>query len=204
MDYDKGQRFGQCHKPMTSTSLRFFAILHQKLRSLGHCLKQLYHLVSGQTHTWSESNLNVKQALTVGKKEVIDHIKAKCGFLVDCPTVIGGNTNSGPIADRFFSPKNREDICSLILREQDRLNFSKLLSYFNQMLSITQNSDASKVAIFEKVQELGQCLMLHHKRSFTFAMISPSVHQMAAHAWELFKINEGKPISKFSEQAGEA
>ena len=138
MDYDKGQRFGQCHKPMTSTSLRFFAILHQKLRSLGHCLKQLYHLVSGQTHTWSESNLNVKQALTVGKKEAIDHIRAKCGFLVDCPTVIGGNSNSGPIADRFFSPKNREDNCSLIWREQDQLYFSKLLSYFNQMLSITQ------------------------------------------------------------------
>ena len=35
-------------------------------------------------------------------------------------------------------------------------------------------------------------------------MISPSVHQMTAHAWELFKINEGKPISMFSEQPGEA
>ena len=34
-------------------------------------------------------------------------------------------------------------------------------------------------------------------------MLSPSVHQMAAHPRELFELTLGLPIAKFSEQAGE-
>ena len=34
--------------------------------------------------------------------------------------------------------------------------------------------------------------------------MSPSVHQMAAHAWELFEINNGLPISMWAECPGEA
>ena len=50
--YTDPERAGQCHKPMNKSDLRFFAIMHQKLRSLDNCLKILYHIVSGQTHTW--------------------------------------------------------------------------------------------------------------------------------------------------------
>ena len=94
MSYSDSERSGQCHRPMNNATLRFFAILHQKLRSLDNCLKLLHHLVSGQTHTWSESNANVKDAIKAAKKETIDHIRNECGFLVDCPTSIGGNTNT--------------------------------------------------------------------------------------------------------------
>ena len=204
MLYNDPDRAGQCHEPMNVSDLKFFAILHQKLRSLDMCLKLLYHLVSGQTHTWSETSPNVKLAVGAAKKEVIDHIRKKCGFLVDCPTKIGGNTNTGPIADRFFDPKNRELICSVIRKSSDREGFVKLLSYFNMILSITQQSDASKIAKPESIKELGYALMIHMKKSFPFAMISPSVHQMCAHAWELFEITHGKPIALYAEQSGEA
>lgn len=202
--YNDPNRAGQCHKPLNKDDIRFFAILHQKLRSLDNVLKLLYHLVSGQTHTWSETNRYVKDAVAKGKRETIDHIRSKCGFLVDCPTQIGGNTNTGPVADRFFSIKNRETICSLILKQEDRANFSVLLSFFNKMLSITQQSDITKIVKPDKVKDLGQSLMLHYKRSFPWAMISPSVHQMCAHSWELFVMTEGKPISLYAEQSGEA
>ena len=111
MLYSDPNRSRQCHEPMYVSDLKFFAILHQKLRTLDLCLKLLYHLVSGQTHTWSESSPNVKIAIAAAKKEDdIDHIRNKCGFLVDCPTKMGGNTNTGPIADRFFDPMNRKSI----------------------------------------------------------------------------------------------
>ena len=67
MSYTDPDRAGQCHAPMTEKDLKFFAILHQKLRSLDHCLKLMYHLVSGQTHTWSESNKYVKDAVSAAK-----------------------------------------------------------------------------------------------------------------------------------------
>ena len=204
MAYDNPDRAGQCHKPLNKDNMQFFAILHQKLRSLDNVLKLLYHLVSGQTHTWSETNANVKDAVAAAKKEAIDHIRNKCKFLVDCPTQIGGNTNTGPLSDKFFSVKHREDICNLIRKTSDKSAFSELLSFFNKMLTITQQCDSTKIVKIDMVKQLGQQLMVHYKQSFPFAMISPSVHQMCAHSWELFTMTEGKPISVYAEQSGEA
>lgn len=87
---------------MTWKDLLFVSILHQKLRSLDHCLLLLYHLVSGQTHTWSKSNANVKQAIALAKKETIEHLNNATQMSLDTPTNSGGNTNTGPLAERFF------------------------------------------------------------------------------------------------------
>ena len=72
------------------------------------------------------------------------------------------------------------------------------------MLSITQHVDNHKIAIPENIKALGTMLMMHHKQAFPFAAISPTVHQMCAHAWELFQMNNGKPIAAYSEQSSEA
>ena len=53
MKYGDKERAGQVHEPITASNVRFFAILHQKLRCLDQCLKLLYHVVAKQTHTWS-------------------------------------------------------------------------------------------------------------------------------------------------------
>ena len=204
MSYEDPKRGGQCHKPMNNADLRFFAIMHQKLRSLDNCLKMLYHLVSGQTHTWSESNPNVKDAIKKAKKECIDHIRKECRFLVDCPTQIGGNTNTGPLADNFFSSEHRLKICNVIRKSSDRVAFAELLSYFNKMLSITQQCDITRIVKIDMVKQLGQQLMVFYKQNFPFAMISPSVHQMCAHSWELFSMTDGKPIAVYAEQSVEA
>ena len=56
----------------------------------------------------------------------------------------------------------------------------------------------------EEVKDVGYELMIFHKQSFPWAMISPSVHQMCAHSWELFVLTGGTPIAKYSEQSGES
>ena len=86
------------------------------MHSLDHMEKVLYHLVSGQTQSWSERNYKVKDPLKAGKKEVQGHIRIKLGFLIDTPTSGGGNTDTGGIADRLFAPESRNDICNTILR----------------------------------------------------------------------------------------
>ena len=202
--YNDPLRHGQCHAPILKKDIKFFAVLHQKLRGLDHCLKIHYHLTSGQTHTWSEANPRVKNALKIGKEEVIRVVREKCGFQLDTPTQDGGNTNNGPIADRYFDPKNREAICSTIKNTVDRENFSILLSKYNIMLSLTQQVNSSKTVDPLKVKEVGYDLMIFLRQSFDWAMITPSVHQMCAHSWELFVVTEGKPIAKFSEQSGES
>ena len=118
---------------------------------------------------------------------------------------MGGNTNTGPIADKFFSIDHRENICSIIKKTSDREAFSTLLGYFNKVLSITQRVDPSFGRVNpEKFKKLSYALMIYHKQSFPWGMISPSVHQMCAHSWELFVLTDGTPIAIYSEQSGEA
>ena len=64
--------------------------------------------------------------------------------------------------------------------------------------------DLSKTVKVQKVKQLGIDLMVSFRRNFPFAIISPSVHQMAAHSWELFRMNYGLPISMWSESPIEA
>ena len=204
ISYTSSERAGQCHEPLNKNTIQFYGILHQKLRSLDNMLKLLYHLVSGQTHTWSESNPRVKDAVKAAKQEVITHIRTKCGFLVDSPTTVGGNSNAGPVAEKFFGAEHRANICDVIRHSSHKSLYSELLSYFNKILTITQQCDTTKIVRVDMVKQLGQALMIHYKQSFPFAMISPSVHMMAAHSWELFQMTEGKPIAVYAEQSGEA
>ena len=204
MAYSNPERKGQCHEPMVKKDLRHFANLHSKLRSLDFCLKLLYHLESGQTHTWSESNARVLQAVTLAKKQIREKISELCGLVLDMPTANGGNTNSGPTADRFFEVKDRVKICSVIRKTKDRENFNILLGFFNKLLSVTQRCDSNMIAIPDRVTQLGTALMVHIKEAFPFAMITPSVHQMAAHSGQLFELTEGKSIAVYAEQGSEA
>ena len=166
--------------------------------------KLLYHLVSGQTHTWSESNCRVKDALKSAKKETIQHIRKHLGFLIDTPTSGGGNTDSGGVAERFFAPESRESICSLILNLSHRAAFSQLLQLYNMVLTVCQTVDPLKTAIPSEVSSLCQELMVFEKTHFPWAQISPSVHSMCAHNPALFMMTGGAPIAIFSEQGSEA
>ena len=100
--YNNPLRASQCHKPLISKSGRFFAVLHQELRSLDFCLKILYHLVARQK-IWSEAYSFVKTEVANAKARVISHVRASCGgLLLDSPMTCGGNTNAGPVAIRFL------------------------------------------------------------------------------------------------------
>ena len=86
----------------------------------------------------------VKTALKTAKKKVIQNVCEKIGTFLDSSTSSGGNTNNGPIAHLFFSPKERNLICSIILKTEDQDSFSTLISKFNILLSINQHVDVSK------------------------------------------------------------
>ena len=96
-----------------------------------------------------------------------------------------GNTNTGPVSERFFAPENRASICAKINKASDRAAYSTLLSLFNKMLSITQSSDIYRVVDVEKVKALGEEFMVH-KYSFPWAIISlcPSNGQSFLHCFQ--------------------
>ena len=189
---DKG-RYGQVHAPIIRTDMRYFALTHTMMRSLDNVLKIYYRLLAHQL-VWGEAHSSfVLNQIKEAKKKVQTHLKNTCNGLL-----VGGNTNTGNVAMRFFDPQNRESIGELIPGPETRDAFLELLKYFNKMLTVVQNASHKCVNI-DKVKYLGIDLMRHLKQNFPWAVISQSVHQMAAHAWDLFQINDGKPISKWSE-----
>ena len=74
----------------------------------------------------------------------------------------------------------------------------------NKNLSCLQHCDQSKRVRSDKVRELGKKIMLFHREKFAFAKITPTLHQMCAHTFELFEINKEAPISVYSEQPSES
>ena len=80
-----------------------------------------------------------------------------------------------------------------------------MLSMFNILLQVIQSVDTAKLANYEKLKSLGKKLMGHLKNNFliekgeSWVMIIPTVHQTCAHSWEMFQMNGGKCIVKWSE-----
>ena len=203
-------RQGQCHENILKTDLFCFSVLHFKLRSLDFAQKILYHLVGGQ-RTWSDTvNLRVQSFILRAKKECIDAIREKTGMLMDSPCGSGGNTNTGPIADRFFSRQNRSEICSLILNSENRENFETFLYLTNIVLTVSQSVDAKKRVRIDAFKSICIELMLHVKTAFldetgqSWIMIIPTFHQLCGHSWQLFELNNGTSIAKWSESPVES
>ena len=143
--YSSNERQGQCHENLAKADLHCFSVLPFKLRPLDFAQKILYHLVGGQKD-WSETaNLHVMRFLNRAKEECIDAIRLSTGMLMDSQCGSGGNTNTGPLADRFFSPGNRSAICAMILNEEDQENYSTFLSLTNIILAVTQSVNTKKV-----------------------------------------------------------
>ena len=67
------------------------------------------------------------------------HIKENCkGLLIDLPSPLGGTTNTGNTAMRFFSPENREAISTLIPGDETRQNLKGMLYNSNEISNIIQ------------------------------------------------------------------
>ena len=202
--YSDPLRKGQCHKPVITQSGRLFSILHQELRSLDFCLKVLYHLISEQ-RIWSEANPQVKAKVSEAKAAAIGNIKLNCdALLVDSPTSTGGNTNTGPVEIRFFSLQNRDAICSLIKNRDERNNCAIFLSQILVCLAISESVVNDKIVNIKKFRKHCYDTMIHLALHFPWVKISPSVHQILAHNWQLFQMLEGKPIAIWSESGLES
>ena len=136
---------------------------------------------------------------------VISHVKASCGcLLLDSPTTCGGNTNAGPVAKRFFGFENRVAISSLIEDAEYGENFSVLLGMLNVCLSVVEGVDVGKKVFVEGFKNHCYETMVHIVVHFPWVFITSSVHQMLAHCWQLFEMQDGGPIAIWSESGVEA
>ena len=202
IEWNDKDRQGQCVKPLVP--INFFAILHWKLRSFDYALNILYRLVAG-VYVWGKAGHN--NDFKAAKTHVQENLRQQLGILVDVPTPGGGNTNSGSIAQRFFSSDSRDTICELITCDINRQNYNIFLQHVNVMLSICLGMKSG--VDIHKTRQFGIDIMSHIRTSFVnseglpWIPVNPSLHAMCSHAWQLFDMAAGQPIAVFSEQAQE-
>ena len=164
-----------------------------------YILKILYHLEANY-YKWTE--VSSFSGLDSAKSTVTKHVRQHTGLVIDTPTSAGGNTNSGPTAESFFEPKNREKICSVLKKTEDREKFSKLMSRFYIVFRIVHQ--VHHYVDHQKLRELSYDLMLFIKTEFPWVSIIESAHVLLAHYWELFQLLDGLPIFVYSEQGSES
>ena len=199
IDWKDPKRAGQCHQPLVEVNL--FSILHWKLRSFDFALSLLYRLCAGVT-VWGTSDKSQLPLVNKAKEHVQEHMRSKTGMLIDVPTAGGGNTNSGPMAERFFSPGNRDVVTELIQDDSDKENYKQFLCSTNCMISVCL-STRPKLVNTEKLRQLGIDIMSHIRSKWPWVPINPSLHQMCAHSWQLFMMTYPEPIAIYSEQSQE-
>ena len=87
---------------------------------------------------------------------------------------------------------------------RERNNYAIFRSQMNVCLAVSESVDNGKIVNIEKFRQHCYDTMIHLALHFPWVSISPSVHQMLAHNWQLFEMLEGKPIAIWSESALES
>ena len=203
-DYDVRQ--GVTHKPIATNSVKSSQVLHALLRTFDHFMKIAVHL-KAEVFDWSESPLSMnKQFLDDAKSLMKAKIFDKTGRKWDCPdkTGKGGTTTDGNCA-RHILHHNREIVVSEV---PDRLQ--DVLRHYGQQLSVIVRVMSSKEKV--NIERYKQCctdlyvfLINNFQRVINknlpgpWISITPSLHKLLAHTWELIEINDGVGLGALDE-----
>ena len=147
---------------------------------------------NGVTYTSEEKKLYESTVLRV-KEET----RAALGVNLGNP----GDMIEGNAFKRISSDQGRNFICSLVSEDKREKLGEILLGLFSLVKVI--NSQKRKVDV-DKVRQIGQQVYLELVQLFPWAVISPSVHRILAHSWEVILLNDSFGLGGLSEEGLEA
>ena len=203
-DYD--QRAGLVSKPIPTNETKSVQVLHALLRSFDHFMKVAVHLRAA-VFDWSESPTSINQQfLKNAKSDIQSYIEVVIGEKWDVPdgTGKGGTTTTGNTARKILHHRHNRDVVVKLMPEQ----YQSIMSQFGQHLSVILRLFCSSEAInVKEYRKLCTNLYLFLLRSFphisqkpgTWISITPSVHKLLGHSWELIILNEGCGLKNLDE-----
>ena len=112
-----------------------------------------------------------------------------------------GDMVTGRAFQIFASDAVRNFICS-VFDVHDSSKLGEILLGLCATVKVI-NSQKRKINV-EKLRLLTQDVYLNIVRQFPWASISPSVHRILAHSWEVIQLNEGFGLGNISEEGQEA
>ena len=177
------------------------------MRSLDFYVKLATHLKAGldpsSKNFWNESKSRHEyQFIKQAKGEIQAHLKEHTGIRLDMPDGVGagGTTTTGNIARRLMNNDgcNSRDHFVSCVPECYREQFSSLLSRHAIILNVLNSR--SEVKQLEKFQELCHNVYKDLLTWFPNAHITPTMHKMLAHSWELVSMNDSYGLGAYAEE----
>ena len=199
---DYSTRQGVCGLPVTETDVtKNIPVCHSKIRAF-EWIVQL--MVRNRSHKkWASPTNGIKY--TKEDKEMFDKSweDFKEAVYKNLAINIGNPSDmvTGASFQKFSSDSARAFFVSL-LEEEDAQDFNFILIGLSAAVKVI-NSQKRRVNT-EKLRELSLEVYLRIVERFPWAVVSPSIHRILAHAHEVIDLNEGFGLGDESEEGLEA
>ena len=202
------ERYGLTQEPMVTTEiLKQFPITHAYINLLRYFCMLIYRTNSGLSgptlpmgkHLTKKQWDDFKKA----KNEFREKAKQSLGLKVDQPT-IGGSTNTGNVARRFFESRNRQKIIDLFNgTESEKKALGELHRRFSVILKLI-SSKKTTIDVDSMEQYCTDTYVLLVESFGQWATVPGVVHHLLAHSAERIRLNEYKGLGEWSEEGLEA
>ena len=162
----------------------------------------LYHLHS-ETYVWTRSQLKLGGAyrhLIKAEEHIRREVKRETALPLDeaDPTGQGGNANKGDLCKRLLVDHRELMVSFAPARFQD--DYRSLLCRLWVIISVynsTRNVNIEEFMCFcIKTYEL---ILEGFNNSSRWINVSPTMHALLAHSWELISNNDGKGLGEYTE-----
>ena len=199
-DYETRQ--GVCGVPITESDItKNIPVCHSKIRVFEFEVELLVRLLSHQK--WSSPTNTVRYTKSEKESYNTAREKLKQDFYKNIAVNIGnpGEMVTGKAFQTISSDDSRAFIVSLV-PEEIRESLNQIMLGLHATVKVI-NSQKRKVNV-EKLRLLTKETNLKLVETFPWAVISPSVHRVLAHSWEVVMANEGFGLGGLSEEGLEA
>ena len=199
---DYSVRRGLTEKPLTEHDVcQDFSVLHSYIRFLAFILNLIYRF-NADVLLWGPGKLQTdpqKDWLKNSEATIKENAKLNLGLKLDQPNQnIGGTSDTGNTAKRFFSFKSRSIVISLLkCSDAQKAATERFLQRASIILRIVSCGRKIDVESFAKYCQ--ECY-LDLIESFPWIEIPQTVHAVLAHAAERIKINDCYGLRDLSEQ----
>ena len=203
---DYADRKGLTHEPLLEIDLNQVSPLHSLLRSFDFLLKLVYYQRAGIC-IWTESQVKLGPSyrhLMNAKEEVRRIAQSATSIPIDAadPTGKSGNVNKGDTC-RAYLTKHRNVLVNLV-PDRFRVALDELIRRIWICVRVYTSCEPVKVEEYKAFSLDTYKLILtgfdNSDGKTQWINISPTVHSLLAHGWELIMANNSRGLGEYTEQ----
>ena len=201
---DYAVRQGLTNKPVATIQAPTVQVLHALLRTFDFFMKIVVHTKAG-VFDWSEGVSHSSKFLAAAKVALQGQIQEGTGIKWDVvdKTGKGGTTTTGNVARRLLHSKASRDLIVSSLPDDHRDKISFLGQQLSTILRVMSSKEKVNVDKYKNLCYSVYIFLLQKFQSQTkqcsWVSITPTVHKLLAHSWELIDSNDGYGLGSLDE-----